>query len=49
MPAAQRLEGLLLSAQADTYAKELSQFATQSFGKLFMVESLHPEGAGNNQ
>jgi len=48
MPPAQRLDGLLLSSQVDTYANELLQFATQSFGKLFMADSLHPSSSSTN-
>lgn len=43
VPPAQRLDALLLSAQVDTYSKELMQFASQSFGKLLIADALHPE------
>jgi len=45
LPPAQRLEGLLLSAQVDTYADELLQFSTQSFGKLLMADALQPSAS----
>ena len=33
-----RLEALLTSAQMDLYTKEVKNFATQSFGKLFVAD-----------
>ena len=35
-----RLENLLTSAQIETYCDQLNQFASQSFGKLFMAEKV---------
>jgi translation initiation factor 3 subunit H len=39
-----RLDSLLLAGQIATYSNCMTQFATQSFGKFFMADSLHPEG-----
>ncbi len=35
-----RLDSLLLSSQISAYASQMSQFSSQTFGKLFMVDSL---------
>jgi len=35
-----RLDSLLLAGQISTYAGQINDFAKQSFGKLFMVDSL---------
>ncbi|XP_065843220.1 eukaryotic translation initiation factor 3 subunit H-like [Oscarella lobularis] len=35
-----RLESLLMSRQVDGYCREVNQFASQSFGKLFLAKSL---------
>jgi translation initiation factor 3 subunit H len=35
-----RLDSLLLSGQISAYATQMSQFASQTFGKLFMIDSL---------
>ncbi|ELU18873.1 hypothetical protein CAPTEDRAFT_161622 [Capitella teleta] len=35
-----RLECLLLSSQVSSYVGQINEFATQSFGKLFMADSL---------
>ena len=35
-----RLENLLLSGQAEKYCKEINEFASQSFAKLFLSEAL---------
>ena len=40
-----RLDSLLLAGQVSTYASQISEFASQSFGKLFMVDSLQDSGA----
>jgi translation initiation factor 3 subunit H len=40
-----RLDSLLLAGQVSTYANQISEFASQSFGKLFMVDSLQDSGA----
>ncbi|KAI0209594.1 Eukaryotic translation initiation factor 3 subunit H [Lamellibrachia satsuma] len=38
-----RLDPLLWAGQVDSYAAQINSFSTQSFGKLFMAESLHKE------
>lgn len=43
LQAPSRLESLLLSGQVNSYANQVSEFATQSFGKLFMADSLQQE------
>lgn len=35
-----RLESLLLAGQISNYCNQIGEFAGQSFGKLFMAESL---------
>jgi translation initiation factor 3 subunit H len=35
-----RLDSLLLSQQINAYVEQITEFATQSFGKLFMADSL---------
>ncbi|XP_046856886.1 eukaryotic translation initiation factor 3 subunit H-like [Xenia sp. Carnegie-2017] len=40
LPVPSRLENLLLSGQADNYCKEINEFASQSFAKLFLSEAL---------
>ena len=40
-----RLDQLLLAGQIGAYSAQMGDFAKQSFGKLFMVESLQ-EGEG---
>ena len=35
-----RLDYLLLSQQVNTYCKQVNQFSTQSFGKLFLSQAL---------
>lgn len=35
-----RLDYLLLSQQVNTYSKQVNQFATHSFGKLFLAQAL---------
>ena len=35
-----RLDSLLLSQQINCYVEQITEFATQSFGKLFMADSL---------
>lgn len=40
-----RLDSLLIAGQATTYATQISEFASKSFGKLFMVDSLQDSGA----
>ena len=35
-----RLDALLVSGQIDNYADQISEFAAQSLGKLFIAESL---------
>jgi len=39
-----RLDSLLLAGQINNYAGQISEFATQSFGKLFMADALQTEG-----
>ena len=36
-----RLDSLLLAGQIAAYSDQVSEFASQSFGKLFMAESLN--------
>ncbi|XP_033118653.1 eukaryotic translation initiation factor 3 subunit H-like [Anneissia japonica] len=38
-----RLDSLLISGQMKKHCDEISRFATQSFGKLFMAEALQPK------
>ena len=38
-----RLDPLLWAGPVDSYAAQINSFSTQSFGKLFMAESLHKE------
>ena len=35
-----RLDYLLLSQQVNTYSKQVNQFSTHSFGKLFLAQAL---------
>lgn len=35
-----RLDSLLIAGQIDNYCQQISEFSAQSFGKLFMAESL---------
>ena len=42
-PQPSRLDSLLLAGQINCYADQITEFATQSFGKLFMAESLQGE------
>jgi len=42
-----RLDSLLAAGQITCYADQIGDFATQSFGKLFMADSLQTEGAKN--
>jgi len=39
-----RLDSLLLAGQINNYAGQISEFATQSFGKLFMADALQTDG-----
>jgi C-terminal region of eIF3h len=41
-----RLDSLLHAGQISVYASQMSEFATQTFGKLFMVDSLQ-EASGS--
>lgn len=41
-----RLDSLLLSSQISAYTSQMSQFSSQTFGKLFMVDSLQETNAG---
>ncbi|XP_077991266.1 eukaryotic translation initiation factor 3 subunit H-like [Glandiceps talaboti] len=43
IPTPSRLDGLLTSSQIKHHANEINQFASQSFGKLFMAEALQPK------
>ena len=40
LPAPSRLDSLLLAGQINAYSQQVNQFATQSFGKLFLAEAL---------
>ncbi|KAK3092057.1 hypothetical protein FSP39_024795 [Pinctada imbricata] len=40
LPTPARLDSLLLAGQIDSYCKQIGEFTSQSFGKLFMAESL---------
>ena len=40
LPPPSRLESLLITGQIDNYCQQIGEFASQSFGKLFMAESL---------
>lgn len=42
-PPPSRLDSLLLAGQINCYADQITEFATQSFGKLFMADSLQTE------
>jgi len=35
-----RLDSLLISGQINSFSDQIKQFSSQSFGKLFMAESL---------
>lgn len=39
-----RLDSLLVAGQVGAYASQISEFASQSFGKLFIVDSLQDSG-----
>lgn len=39
----QRLDALLMSAQINAYADDITQFGSHSFGKLFIADALHPD------
>ena len=41
-----RLDSILLAGQISTYASQVNDFAKQSFGKLFMVDSLQDAATG---
>lgn len=42
-----RLDSLLYSGQISAYCSQMSQYASQTFGKLFMIDSLQEsESAG---
>jgi len=43
IPAPSRLDSLLVSGQIASYCNQVSQFATQSVGKLFVAEALQPK------
>merc|ERR1711976_328585 len=43
-----RLDSLLLSSQITNYVGQINDFATQSFGKLFMADALQTEGKPSN-
>ena len=43
-----RLDSLLLSSQISSYVGQINDFATQSFGKLFMADSLQTESKPSN-
>ncbi|CAH1775207.1 unnamed protein product [Owenia fusiformis] len=43
-----RLESLLTSAQINQYSQSINEFAKQSFGKLFMAESLQENKVASN-
>jgi len=36
----QRLDSLLLSGQITEYASQMKEFASQTFGKLFVIDSM---------
>lgn len=40
LPTPSRLESLLITGQIDNYCQQIGEFAAQSFGKLFLAESL---------
>lgn len=40
IPTPARLDSLLLAGQIDNYCHQIQEFASQSFGKLFMADSL---------
>ena len=39
----QRLDSLLLSGQITEYASQMKEFASQTFGKLFVIDSLQDD------
>jgi len=43
VPAPARLDSLLLSGQITEYASQMNEFASQTFGKLFVVDSLQED------
>ncbi|KAH8028320.1 hypothetical protein HPB51_014976 [Rhipicephalus microplus] len=44
IPTPSRLESVLHCGQVNSYCQQVSQFATQNLGKLFMAEALQLEG-----
>ena len=40
LPTPQRLDSLLITGQIDNYCQQIGEFSSQSFGKLFLAESL---------
>ena len=43
LPTPARIDSLLLSSQISAYAGQLNEFASQTFGKLFVVDSLQEQ------
>jgi len=43
LPVPSRLDNLILSQQVNNYCQHVNQFSTQSFGKLFLAQSLQEE------
>ena len=43
MQVPQRLDSMLVTGQIDNYCRQIGEFAAQSFGKLFLAESLQDE------
>ncbi|WAR24144.1 EIF3H-like protein [Mya arenaria] len=41
-----RLDNLLITGQIDNYSQQIGEFAAQSFGKLFLAESLQEQNPG---
>lgn len=43
-----RLDSLLLTGQIDNYCSQMEEFISQSFGKLFMAESLQEKQSSSS-
>ena len=48
LQAPQRLDSMLIAGQIDNYCTQILEFTSQSFGKLFMAESLQAVNAQPN-
>lgn len=48
LQAPQRLDSMLIAGQIDNYCTQITEFTSQSFGKLFMADSLQSVNAHQN-